>query len=87
MKLQKKMLLIYVEQFKIIYGKHLISFNVDNLIHLADEVLLQNGPLDDFATCEFESYIATLKKKYGRKPSLYLQQAYKRVKNDSTRNE
>lgn len=74
----KLMLRQYVKDYGRYYGQHLISFNVHNLIHLADEVIFQNRPIDDFATWEFESYNCSLKK-FAKKQRQYLEQAYNRV--------
>lgn len=74
----KIMLQSFVVQFSDHFGKHLISFNVHNVVHLADETIIQNAPLDEFACWIFESYNSTLKY-FGRKQNLYLQQAYNRT--------
>lgn len=72
------MLRQYVLDFGKLYGEYLISYNVHNLIHLADEVVIQNKPIEDFATWVFESYNCTLKR-FGKKQRHYLQQAFNRV--------
>lgn len=56
----------YVQDFKIFDGTHLISFNVHHLIYLADKVIMQNRPLDDFGTWIFEIYNCSLKR-FGKK--------------------
>lgn len=73
-----KLLYNFVITFGHIYGQHLISYNVHNIVHLADEVICQNEPLDKFATWEFETSNSKLKS-FSRKPSLFLAQAYNRT--------
>lgn len=74
----KNMLHSFVVQFGNYFGNHLISYNVHNVVHLADETIVQNAPLDEFACWIFESYNSTLKQ-FGRKQNSYLQQAYNRT--------
>lgn len=38
----------FVESFEILYGKHYISHNVHNLLHICSDVRLY-GPLDNFS--------------------------------------
>ena len=55
----------FVNQFGIIYGTYQLSYNVDNLIHLANECILQHGPLDSFSAFPFKSYLGQLKSLLG----------------------
>lgn len=52
----------FVTQYKDLYGKHHVSYNVHNLIHIHTEVKLY-GPLDNFSAFKYENYMQTLKKK------------------------
>lgn len=74
----KNLLNDFLVDFGELGGQYLMSYNIHNAQHLADETLLQNLPLDRFATWEFESSNAQLKL-YSRKPSDFLQQAYNRT--------
>lgn len=74
----KDLLHDFLVDFKNIIGKYLVSYNIHNAEHLADETLLQNLPLDRFATWEFESSNAKLKL-FSRKPNMFLQQAFNRT--------
>ena len=51
----------FVNKFGIIYGTYQLSYNVHNLIHLANECIFQHGPLDSFSAFPFESYLGQLK--------------------------
>lgn len=73
----KNLLHDFLIDFGDLFGKYLISYNVHNIQHLADETLIQNSPLDKLATWEFESSNVKLKL-FSRKPNLFLQQAYNR---------
>lgn len=68
----------FVIEFGRVFGQHLVSYNVHNLIHLADETMMQQRPLEEFATWEFETSDSHLKL-FSRKPSLFLAQAYNRT--------
>lgn len=67
----------FVTSYEKIYGKKYVSFNVHNLLHLADDVK-QFGSLDTFSAFAFESYISSLKIliRKGEKP---LQQISRRL--------
>lgn len=71
----------FVRQMKdenFIYGEKYMTFNPHSLIHLAQECLDQDGPLDSFSAFEFENYMQFLKKviKKHEKP---LQQLHRRL--------
>lgn len=51
----------FVKKFKYFYGESNRSFNVHNLIHLADDAK-NHGSLDLFSAFKFESYMFELKK-------------------------
>lgn len=58
----KNCLKYFVSEFKRLYGVHHVVFNVHNLIHLADDCLYFNSPLDDFSSFPFENYLGKLKR-------------------------
>ncbi|KAJ8684966.1 hypothetical protein QAD02_020759 [Eretmocerus hayati] len=64
----------FVRDFKILYGKEYLVYNIHNLIHLAEEAL-RNGPLDSFSAFPFENFMRILKS-YLRKPESPLQQIH-----------
>ncbi len=62
----------FVEQFPDIYGEEYISYNVHNLLHLADCVR-EYGPLDDFSAFIYENHIGKFKRAV-KKPNCELPQ-------------
>ena len=54
------LLTTFVKQSHSIYGNKFVTYNVHNLIHLADECR-QCGPLDTFSCFPFENHLGTLK--------------------------
>ena len=74
----KEMLYKFVKDFKEIYGERYITFNVHNLIHISEECINNDGPLDSFSAFEFENSMQFLKKiiKKHEKP---LQQLHRRI--------
>lgn len=74
----KKMLQDYAEILGTNFGKFRLIFSFHMLIHLADECLIQNAPLDRFAMWEFETANAKLKR-FTRRQGAYLQQSYNRT--------
>ncbi|KAJ8685055.1 hypothetical protein QAD02_020848 [Eretmocerus hayati] len=52
----KDLLVTYVDQMRILYGDHNLIFNVHNLIHSPDDVLL-HGTLDSYAAWKFENQL------------------------------
>lgn len=67
----------FVENFGNLYGKEHLSYNVHNLIHIAEDSKIY-GPLDNFSTFEFENELGKLKRviRSGNRP---LEQAYNRI--------
>ncbi|KAJ8682830.1 hypothetical protein QAD02_018625 [Eretmocerus hayati] len=57
----KDLLTVYVEQMEILYGAHNIIFNVHNLIHSPDDVLL-HGTLDSYGAWLFENQLRFVRK-------------------------
>lgn len=66
----------FVESFEILYGKHNISHNVHNLLHICSDVRLY-GPFDNFSAFRFENYMTFIKRLL-RKNEKLLQQLIKR---------
>ncbi|XP_070529838.1 uncharacterized protein [Cardiocondyla obscurior] len=58
----KLLLLHFVSNYGNMYGYEYISYNVHNLIHLADDVLIF-GSLDNFSCFKFENYMQKIKQK------------------------
>lgn len=71
------LLRLYVENFTNIYGKSSCSYNIHNLLHLANDSKMY-GTVDEFSCFDFESKLGWMKSiiKSGYKP---LQQVAKRV--------
>lgn len=68
----------FVKSFQIIYGKHLISYNIHGLLHLCQEYKLF-GPLDNVNCFPFENFMKTFKAML-RKHEKPLEQIVKRFK-------
>jgi len=76
----KSLIRYFIEKYKKIYGNEYITYNVHNLVHLCDDVLLF-GKIDNFSAFKFENYMSKIKRKM--KNSRYpLQQIYNRVVED-----
>ena len=73
----KKLLLSFVKEFKTLYGKKHMTYNVHNLIHLSTDAK-QHGPLDSFSAFDFENYMKFIKKLL-RKNEKPLQQIHRRL--------
>lgn len=74
----KDMLTQYAKILGTHFGKFRLIFSFHMLIHLADETLLQNEPLDRFAMWKFENANSSLKQ-FTRRQGAYLQQSYNRT--------
>ncbi len=74
----KNMLTEYVKILGSHFGLFRLIYSFHMLIHLADEVLVQDEPLDRFAMWEYETANASLKN-YTRRQGAYLQQSYNRT--------
>lgn len=74
----KQLLMSFVKNFQIIYGKHLISRNVYGLLHLCEDYNLF-GPLDNVSCFPFENFLKQLKVML-RKHEQPLEQIIKRFK-------
>jgi len=51
----------FVKNYSVLYGSHLITYNVHSLIHLPMFVLI-HGPLDNFSCFQYENYLGDIKK-------------------------
>lgn len=81
----QSLMFTFVTKFGRIYGKHYISSNVHQLIHLYDD-FMKYGPLDQVSCFKFESYMLKLKKMV-RKYDKPLQQVVNRYsENKNKRN-
>lgn len=76
--LAKAMLTEYVEKLGAHFGKFRLIYSFHNLIHLADETMIQDDPLDKFSMWDFESANASLKK-FSYRQGAYLEQTYNRT--------
>lgn len=59
-KYAEDLIIYFVKKFEILYGQQFISYNVHNLLHLAEEVR-KYGVLDNFSAFHFESFLGGLK--------------------------
>ena len=73
----KNLLEVFVKNAAILYGKTFITYNIHNLIHLADNVMLF-GPLHTFSAYIFENELGKIKRLL-RKSEKPLQQIVKRL--------
>lgn len=73
----KKLLLYFVQQFKILYGEQYVTSNLHYLIHLNEDVKMY-GPLDSYSTFDFENHMQVLKRML-RKHANALQQIHRRL--------
>lgn len=70
-------LVLFVQHFGKLYGHMHISYNVHNLVHLAQDVKV-HGNLDSFSAFKFENYVQKLKRLV-RKPEFPCCQIVKRL--------
>lgn len=73
----KSLLNVFVQNAALLYGKAFISFNIHNLVHLADDVMMF-GPLNCFSAYVFENKLGIIKRLL-RKSEKPLQQIVKRL--------
>ena len=78
-KFANELLRDFVSEFADIYGHEYCTINVHSLIHLAKEVINNDGPLDSFSAFPFENYMQFLKNIL-RKRNQPLQQLHRRLK-------
>ncbi|KAF4522173.1 hypothetical protein B566_EDAN007319 [Ephemera danica] len=57
----KELFIHFIQSFKVLFRRTLLSHNVHSLTHLADEVLML-GHLDRFSAFPFENYLQKIKK-------------------------
>lgn len=72
------MLREYVEKLGAHFGKFRTIYSFHNLIHLAEETLIQDEPLDKFGMWDFETANSSLKK-FSYRQCAYLEQSYNRT--------
>lgn len=58
----KQLLVEFVQEFPVLYEPHCMSFNLHSLLHLCDDVLNYNCPLDSYSAFKFENFLQFLKK-------------------------
>lgn len=58
----KSLLTWFVKESIQIYGAEFITYNVHNMIHIADDVSNHQVPLDEISSFPFESYLGKLKR-------------------------
>lgn len=73
-----KLLLQFASDSLELYGESFFVPTVHQTIHMADEVLLQNAPVDNFSTWRFESFLTPIKKLV-KTPNLTLSQLHRRI--------
>lgn len=83
--LAKELLIDFVKDFYFLYGEHTITFNVHNLIHVADDVL-KFGHFDSYSAFKFENHMQVLKKRV-RKGSQPLKQLINRIREEESMTE
>ncbi|KAB0801293.1 hypothetical protein PPYR_05647 [Photinus pyralis] len=71
------LLIYFVKNFDVFYGREHITHNVHNLLHLYNDVL-KFGPLDNFSAFKYESKLYNIKMKV-KKSSRPLQQISNRI--------
>ncbi|XP_037040257.1 uncharacterized protein LOC119077180 [Bradysia coprophila] len=74
----EKMLYEYVKTLRDTFGKFRLIYSTHNLLHLANECLKQNAPLDAFSMWEFETANSGLKE-FTKRQGAYLEQSYNRT--------
>lgn len=52
----------FVKHFPRLYGNHQVKFNVHSLLHLPNDVIFTQTPLDSFSSFIFENHLQVLKK-------------------------
>jgi len=72
----RNLLNYFVQNFEMIYSRHLMSYNVHGLLHISDDYK-HFGALDNISAFPFENYLKSLKKMV-RKHDKPLQQIVKR---------
>ena len=73
----KELLIYFVRQFKCLYGENYVTWNMHNLVHIADDAK-NFGPLDRYSAFPFENYMQVLKRMI-RKKGQILPQIHRRL--------
>lgn len=84
-KVANELLNDFVLDFSVLYGEHTITFNLHNLIHVAEDVL-NFGHFDSYSAFKFENYMQVLKKRV-RKGSQPLKQLVNRIREEESMTE
>ncbi|XP_046397234.1 uncharacterized protein LOC124164106 isoform X1 [Ischnura elegans] len=58
----RSLLMYFVKSFSKLYGKEALTYNVHNLIHLANDVKGLGCPLDAFSAFPFENHLGVMKR-------------------------
>nr|CAI5866941.1 unnamed protein product [Callosobruchus analis] len=74
----QQLLVYFVQKFPYIFGTEYVTYNVHNLIHLAEDVKT-HGSLDSFSAFKFENHMFEIKKQL-KSSRLPLQQLHNRIK-------
>nr|CAI5856859.1 unnamed protein product [Callosobruchus analis] len=74
----QQLLVYFVQKFPYIFGTEYVTYNVHNLIHLAEDVKT-HGSLDSFSAFQFENHMFEIKKQL-KSSRLPLQQLHNRIK-------
>lgn len=74
----KNLIKSFIEEYDEIYDDHQYSFNVHSLIHLCEDVIYFQAPLDSFSCFKFENFLQSLKKlvKSGNHPLQQINNRY-----------
>lgn len=75
-----EMIKSFVEYFPVLYGRSSVTYNVHNLLHLA-ECVEAFGNLDNFSSYPFEDFLQTVKRKI-KMPKHVPQQIFNKFSND-----
>ena len=68
----------FVSTAPVLYGQDFMSYNINNLTHIADDISNHSSSLQEISDFTFENYLRTLKK-YIRKRQNPLSQIAKRI--------
>lgn len=60
--LASELLTDFVKEFGVLYGYHNLSFNVHSLMHLSNDIMHFNCPLEGYSAFKFENFLQYLKK-------------------------
>ena len=77
----KSLMIYFIKNFKLLYGKEYVSYNIHNLAHLADDVQI-HGSVDNFSAFKYENFLQALKRmiRKGEKPLQQVHRRYEELK-------